>query len=118
MRDVEKEIVQAFMEAATANGDPEQIVGMIGKLQTIMVSMFSLYILIQAKEHEDHATDGSISEDLPKAVDAFIDQLTSDIRLHVELNLKVNGVVLEKTANQKQYEEIMAEIKAQEESNE
>ena len=111
MSDIDADIVKAFMEVATASGDPDQIVAMISKLQTLMVSMFSLYILIQAKEHEDH-DDCETMRELPKAIDSFITQLTDDIRLHVGLNLKVNGVVFEKTANQKQYEEILAEIAA------
>ncbi|NOQ49934.1 MAG: hypothetical protein GQ553_04655 [Nitrosomonadaceae bacterium] len=114
MNSNDERMITMFLEAATASGDPDQIVSMVGKVQTILVSLFSLYILISAKEHDDHETDCEIMEQLPKAIDSFIAQLTEDIRLHVEMNLKVNGIELEKTANQKQYDEIMAEIKAQE----
>lgn len=110
-------IIQAFMEAATETGDPDHIVAMISKLQTLMVSMFSLYVLIQAKEHEDHTDcthECDVMDKLPAAVDSFIDQLTADIRIHVSMNLAANGIELEKTANQKVFEEIMAEIKAKE----
>ena len=113
MSDRDADIVKAFMEVATASGDPDQIVAMISKLQTLMVSMFSLYILIQAKEHEDHENCDSFKE-IPHAIDKFIEQLTSDIRLHTTLNLEVNGVTFEKTRNQKAFEEIMAEIEASE----
>lgn len=105
------DILKAFLEAATASGDPEHIVQMIGKLQTLMVSMFSLYILMEAKDHEDHKEDCKIMEDIPKAIDSFIEQLTADIRMHVSMNLEVNGVTLQKSHNQIQFERIMDEIK-------
>jgi hypothetical protein len=110
----DERMITMFLEAATASGDPEQIVSMVGKVQTILVSLFSLYILIAAKDHDDHDTDCEIMAQLPKTIDSFITQLTEDIRLHVGMNLKVNGIELEKTAQQKQYDDIMADIKAQE----
>lgn len=114
MNSSDEEMITMFLEAATASGDPDQIVSMVGKVQTILVSLFSLYILISAKDHEGHDTDCEIMEQIPKTIDSFVLQLMEDVRLHVGMNLKVNGIVLEKTANQKQYDEIMAEIKAQE----
>ncbi len=117
MNDVDEEIIRAFMQAATESGDPDQIVAMISKLQMLMVSMFSMYILIQAKEHEDHTEcthECNVIGELPNAIDSFVEQLTRDIRLHVQMNLEVNDVVIKKTANQKAFEEIMAEIKAKE----
>jgi hypothetical protein len=108
-------MIKMFLQAATASGDPDEIVAMVGKVQSILVALFSLYILIQATEHEKHGDDCEVMPKLPKAIDSFISQLTDDIRIHVGLNLKVNGMELEKTAAQKQYEEIMAEIEAQDE---
>lgn len=109
----DKDLLEMFLNAATASGDPDHIVDMISKLQTLIVSMFSLYILIQAKEHEDH-DDCDTMQSLPKTIDSFIEQLTSDVRTHVKLNLAANGVEFEKTHNQLAYERIMEEIKAQE----
>jgi len=107
------DMIKMFLEAATASGDPDHVVQMVGKVQSILVSLFSLYILIEAKEHEGH-DDCPAMKEIPKAIDSFIEQLTDDIRMHVGANLAVNGVTLEKSHNQEQYEKIMAEIKAQE----
>jgi hypothetical protein len=103
-------ITELFLKHATEDGDPDHIVAMVEKLQGLIVPMFALYILIEAKNHEDHDSDCEVVKKLPEAVEGFIKQFSDDIRLHVEINLVANGMALTKTHNQKTYDEIMATL--------
>jgi len=98
-------ITEMFMRQAVDDGDPEHLVHVIGKIQEVLVAMFSLYIIMQGKEHEDH--DCELFKALPEAIEDFKRQLIRDIDLHVFSNMKVNNITLVKTKNQKTYDEIM-----------
>jgi hypothetical protein len=105
------DLVDAFLKNATEDGDPEHIVQVLEQLQRITVPLFALYVLLEAKKHEDHDTDCTVLADLPKAIELFISEFSDDVRTHVEINLLANGISLTKTQNQKTYEEIMQKLK-------
>lgn len=103
-------ITELFLKHATEDGEPEHVIAMVEKLQSLIVPMFALYILMEAKNHEGHDTDCEVIKKLPEAMEGFIKQFGDDVRMHVEINLLANGLALTKTHNQKTYEEILAKL--------
>lgn len=106
----EKDLAEIFLRHAAESGDQEQLTEIISTLQGVIVPLFALYILTEANEHKDHDKDCPVMDSIPSAIDAFCSQFTSDLRLHVELNLAANGFTLNKTTNQKTYEEILKSL--------
>jgi len=99
-------ITEMFMQAAVEDGDPEHIIRIIGKIQELLVSMFTLYIIMVGKEHQEHDNCDTFTS-LPDSVKDFKRQLLRDIDVHVQGNCAVNGIVFAKTLNEKTYAEIM-----------
>lgn len=102
-------MIDAFLEVALDQKDPEKTLFMVTKIQELLINMFSLYLLMEAKEHEDH-TDCTVLEELPTAIEMFIADFSKDLRDHIRVNLMVNGIALQKTHNQKTYDEIMKQL--------
>jgi len=101
-------ITELFMQHAVEDGDPEHLVHIIGKIQEVLVAMFTLYIIMQGKEHQEH--DCEVFKEIPEAIESFKRQLLKDIDTHIKGNMMVNGITLTKTQNQKTYDEIMAKL--------
>ena len=99
-------ITEMFMQQAVEDGNPEHIVRIIGKIQELLVSMFTLYIIMQGKEHQEH-DDCDTFAALPDAITDFKRQLLRDIDIHIKGNCAVNGIVFAQTLNEKTYAEIM-----------
>ena len=99
-------ITELFMRQAVEDGDPDHIVKVVGKLQELLVSMFTLYIIMVGKEHQEHDNCETFTS-LPDSIEDFKRQLLRDIDVHIQGNCTVNGIVFAKTQNQKTYEEIM-----------
>lgn len=100
-------ILKAFMEVAIDKKDPEQTLFMVHKLQELIINLFSLYLLMEAKKHEDHGENCTVLEELPTVIDMFLSDFSKELKDHVRVNLMVNGIALQKTLNEKTHEEIM-----------
>lgn len=104
------DITELFMRQAVEDGDPDHLVHVIGKIQEVLVAMFSLYIIMVGKEHEGHDDCDTLAS-LPEGIESFKRQLIKDIDRHVTSNCAINGIKLVRTTNQKTYDEIMAGLK-------
>lgn len=102
-------ILDAFMEVAINQKDPEQTLFMVHKLQELLINLFSLYLLMEAKEHEGH-DNCTVLEELPTVIEMFLAEFSKDLKDHIRVNLMVNGIALQKTHNQKTFDEIMAQL--------
>lgn len=106
--DNQDKITELFLKSALEQGSPEKVESLIGSVQEVLVSLFSLYIVMQGKEHQSCGDkDCQIIEKLPSVVESFKTQLMHDLDVHVDGNCKVNGIVLEKSHNQRVFDDIM-----------
>ncbi len=106
------DITALFLQHAVEDGDPDHLVSIIGKIQEMLVAMFTLYIVMQGKEHKDHDCD--VFDEIPAVIESFKRQLIKDIDTHIAGNMIVNGITLIKSVNEKTYDEIMAKLKQSE----
>jgi len=106
-------ITELFLQHAVDTNDSDQLIGVIGRIQELLVSMFALYIIMEGKEHGDH-DDCEVMQNLPLCIEDFKKQLIADIDLHVQGNCAVNGIELELSHNQRVSREILKEMKASE----
>lgn len=100
------------MVAVAMESDMEMLEDMVEEFKRITVTVFALYCLKQAKKHEDCKPEGcNVIEEIPNAVNSFLEEFESDLRTHVEMNLLVNGFAMGKTHNQEVADAILKEIK-------
>ena len=93
-------------------GNLEQLEYIVKESMKLTVTMFALYILREAKEHEDcDTTDCDVIKRIPEAVENFIKEFADDIRTHIELNLAANGINVEKTVNENVRDAILKQLK-------
>ena len=95
------------------DGNLEQLEYIVQESKKLTVTMFALYILREAKEHEDcDATECNVIKRIPEAVENFIAEVSEDIRVHIKLNLEANGINVEKTVNENVRDAILKQLKA------
>ena len=110
-----QDIIKLLGELAVNDENAEErLTFTITKGQELTISFFSLYIIYMAKEHEScDKGECNVIANIPDTINTFLHQFEKDLREHVELNLKVNGFILDKPHNQQVYEEILKETKGQ-----
>lgn len=104
------DITELFLRHAVEMNDPDRLVELISNVQTLLVTLFSLYIIMLGKEHQEH-DDCDTYKFLPDAILDFKRQLINDLDSHVQGNCLVNNIMLAKSTNEKTYEEIMKTLK-------
>jgi len=106
-RDMLEKMVAVAMES-----DLEMLQDMVEEFKRITVTVFALYCLKEAKEHENcDPTECDVINKIPTAVEGFLEEFESDLRTHVEMNLLVNGFAMGKSHNQEVADAILKEIK-------
>jgi len=104
------EIIEAMIRLGIESSS-EKLQEMVEKFKRLTVTIFSLYLLKEAKTHEKCPPDNChVIERIPEAMEDFIEEFSEDIRAHVELNLIVNGFSMGTSPNEKVREEILKEM--------
>ncbi len=110
MRRADK-LIDLLVKTGMAEAEPEKIQFIVEEAKKLTIAMFSLYILKEAKAHQDcKPSECNVIEHIPEAVDNFLKEFEEEIRIGVELNLTVNGINVVKSHNQEVAEAIMKEL--------
>ena len=91
-------ITELFLQHAVADGNTDHLIEVIGRIQELLVSMFSLYIIMEGKEHADH-DDCDVLRRLPDCIKEFKEQLIGDLEFHIQGNCLANGIPLKMSHN-------------------
>jgi len=108
------DMLKLLMETATATNDTDKVLEIIQEGQKMTISMFSLYILMEGKEHEDCDPKGcNVIKLIPQTIERFKQQFLDDLDTHLAINLAINNIETgepEETINQKTHREILEEM--------
>ena len=103
--------IMELMVKMGMDSDLERLEFIVQESKKLTVTMFALYILKEGKEHEDcDPADCNVIKHIPKAVDNFLKEFSDDLKTHVEMNLLVNGISLNKTINENVRDAILKEL--------